>query len=290
MKRKFTFLMTALLLLFSYAGLAQVVSGTTYSTPSVESLPTGWSGNDGGGTSYIKLIAADHFIQTANFEQEGFVSITLKARKFGGPSATQAQISVSWYDAENEETVLGTIDPTSTTLTNYTINSPVIPESGNGYVMIQCKVASANKGAGVSEVTITYTEPGGVQPTTYTVTYNANATGISPVVDTYVEGANVTLRPANTFTYNGHTFNEWNTQADDDGDAYEAGFLLARTKRRIDRLYRRNGTRTDGKNAFSRRIYRRGHPARRRKTEKVRFVRGDHARYCVFRRQLPRLR
>ena len=226
MKREFTFLMTAFLLMFSYAGLAQVVSGTTYSTPSVENLPTGWSGNDGGGTSYIKLIDADHYIQTANFEQEGFVSITLKARKFGGPSATQAQISVSWYDAEDEETVLGTIDPTSTTLTNYTINSPVIPESGNGYVMIQCKGASANKGAGVSEVTITYTEPGGVQPTTYTVTYNANATGISPVVDTYVEGANVTLRPANTFTYNGHTFNEWNTQANGDGDAYEPGDVI----------------------------------------------------------------
>ncbi len=226
MKRKFTFLMTAFLLMFSYAGLAQVVSGTTYSTPSVSELPEGWIGVDGGGTTYIKLIAAEHYIRTADFEQEGFISITLKARKFGGPSATQAQISVSWYDEDDVETVLGTIDPTSTTMTNYTISSPATTQSGTGYIKIQNKGASSSKGSGVSEVTITYTEPGGIQPTTYTVTYNANVTGTAPVVDTYVEGANVTLRGADTFTNEGYTFSEWNTQADGDGDPYDAGDVI----------------------------------------------------------------
>ena len=147
MKRRFTILMTAFLFVFGYAGLAQVESGTTYSTPSVSGLPEGWSGVDGSGTSYIKLIAADHYIQTAEFEQNGFTSITIKARKFGGPSEAQAKITVSWYDSANEETVLGTIDPTNTTLTDYNIYNPS-STSGTGYVKIQCKGASASKGSG----------------------------------------------------------------------------------------------------------------------------------------------
>ena len=233
MKRSFTILMTAFLLMFSYAGLAQVVSDSTYSTPSVSGLPEGWSGEDGGGTYYIKLIDATHYIQTASFEQIGFTSITLKARKFGGPSATQAQITVSWYDSEDVETVLGTIDPTSTTLTNYTINAPTAG-NGTGYIKIQNKGASSNKGSGVSEVTITYTAPGGTAPTTYTVTYNANVTGVAPIVDTYVEGANVILRGADTFTNDGYTFSEWNTQADGDGDSYDAGDVIEDIQANID--------------------------------------------------------
>ena len=235
MKGKFTFLLTAFLLMFSYAGLAQVVSGTTYSTPNVSGLPEGWSGADGEGTTYMKLIAPTHYIQTAVFEQEGFTSITLKARKYGGPSEAEAKITVSWYDENDEETVLGTIDPTNTTLSNYTINTPTA-ENGTGYIKIQCKGApeTAGRGSGVSEVTITYTAPGGITPTTYTVTYNANVTGVAPVVDTYAEGADVTLRPSNTFTYEGHLFSEWNTQADGDGDAYSAGDVISDIQANID--------------------------------------------------------
>ena len=153
----------------------QVESGTTYETKSVNSLPDGWSGNDGAGTAYIKLIASDHYIQTSEFGQNGFTSIKLKARKFGGPTDAQALITVSWYE-NDEETVLGTIAPTSTTLTDYTISSVNNP-TGNttGYIKIQCKGAGSSKGSGVSEVTITYTAAGSTpQPTTYTVTYDCN--------------------------------------------------------------------------------------------------------------------
>ncbi|MBR7022520.1 MAG: InlB B-repeat-containing protein, partial [Bacteroidales bacterium] len=80
--------------------------------------------------------------------------------------------------------------------------------------------------ARIQVIEVTYSE-GGVAPITYTVTYNANVAGVNPVVDTYVEGANVTLRPANTFNYDGHTFSEWNTQADGDGDPYDAGDEIA---------------------------------------------------------------
>ncbi len=73
-----------------------------------------------------------------------------------------------------------------------------------------------------TEIVVTYTDGGGNQ-TTYTVTYHANVAGVTDVVDTYNEGATITLRSANTFTYEGYTFEVWNTDANGDGDAYEAG-------------------------------------------------------------------
>ena len=84
---------------------------------------------------------------------------------------------------------------------------------------------SASGQARSQEIAVTFAE-GGVAPTTYTVTYNANVAGVDPVVDTYIEGADVTLRASNTFTYDGHTFSEWNTQADGDGDPYDAGDVI----------------------------------------------------------------
>ncbi|MBR4391936.1 MAG: T9SS type A sorting domain-containing protein [Bacteroidales bacterium] len=79
--------------------------------------------------------------------------------------------------------------------------------------------------ARIQVITVTFSE-GGVAPTTYTVTYYANVTGTAPVVDTYIEGADVTLRDANTFTNDGYTFSEWNTDPDGDGDSYAAGDVI----------------------------------------------------------------
>ena len=222
MKRRFTILLAALLLMFSYAGFAQVESGTTYSTPSISGLPEGWSGVDGDGTTYVKLIDATHYIQTADFEQNGFSSIVIKARKFGGPSEAQAKITVSWYDSEEEETVLGTIDPTSTTLTNYTISNPATTENGTGYIKIQNKNASSNKGSGVSEVTITYVQPGGTQPTTYTVTYDCNGgTSGCPNPSTLTVDAGSQIELADAPSKDGFDFAGWsdgNTTYDENED------------------------------------------------------------------------
>ena len=189
MKRKLTFLISAAVMLLTMMATTgtmwgQVVSGTTYSTPSTSSLPTGWTGSDGGGTSYIKLTASTNYIQTSEFGQNGFTSIVIKARKFGGPTDAQALITVSWYN-NNTETVLGTIAPSSTTLTNYTISSPNNP-TGNttGYIKIQCKGASNSKGSGVSEVTITYTASSGgntpsISADDVNIAYNATSGSIS---------------------------------------------------------------------------------------------------------------
>lgn len=164
---------------------ADVVSGTTYNTPSTESLPTGWDGSDGNGTSYIKLIESSYYIKTSDFVQNGFTSIKLKARMFGGPSDAQKLITVSWYDSTtSEETVLGTVSPSNTSLNDYTISSPTNP-TGNttGYIKIRCKGASSSKGSGVSQVTITYTAP---------VAAVATPT-FSLAAGTYTSAQNVTL-------------------------------------------------------------------------------------------------
>lgn len=118
-------------------------------TKSVSSLPTGWSGV-GGGNSYIQLTNSSSYIQSPSFNCDKIVKVTLKARTYGGPNASQALITVKFGD-----TIIGTIAPKSTTLTDYTIESPV-SVSGNGSVTIACLGASSNKGSGVSNVSITY--------------------------------------------------------------------------------------------------------------------------------------
>lgn len=194
MKQRFllkTMLLLCALVVGSGSAWADVVSGKTYDTKSTSSLPTGWSGSDGGGTTYVKLTASSNYIQTSNFTQNGFTSITLKARKFGGPTDAEALITVSWYDSSTSaETELGTVAPLNTTLTDYTISSPTNP-TGNttGYIKIQCKGAGSSKGSGVSQVTITYTAPvaavetpefspaEGVYTSTQNVTLSCKTTG-----------------------------------------------------------------------------------------------------------------
>jgi hypothetical protein len=180
-----TMLLLCALVAGSLSVWADVVSGKTYDTKSTSSLPTGWSGSDGGGTTYVKLTASSNYIQTSNFTQNGFTSITLKARKFGGPTDAEALITVSWYDSSTSaETELGTVAPSNTTLTDYTISSPTNP-TGNttGYIKIQCKGAGSSKGSGVSQVTITYTAP---EAAVETPTF-------SPVGGTYTSTQSVTL-------------------------------------------------------------------------------------------------
>lgn len=222
MKKRFTILITAAFMLLTMIvqprrAWGQVVSGTTYNTTSSTNFPTGWT-YDGefatGNNPYLKLVASTNYIQTSNFAQNGFTSIKLKARKFGGPSAAEALITVSWYN-NNTETVLGTIAPTSTTLTDYTISSPTNP-TGNttGYIKIQCKGASGSKGSGVSAVTITYTAGGDPTEThilTFvaapaaggTVSVNNNTTGTITLEEG--ENYNIIATPSEV----GYAFNNW---------------------------------------------------------------------------------
>ena len=215
MKKGFTFVLTVLALVacvFTPMGMmGQVVSGTTYNTTSTSSMPTGWSSNgtNAGGSSagyYILLGTSDSYIKTSNFTQNGFSKVVVKARKYNGPSTAQAKIYVSWYDATTSaETVLGTLDPTSTTLSNYTISSPTNP-TGNttGYIKIQCKGASNSTGSGISQVTITYT-------TGTTIAYTVTLSDTGETLNEASAGAGVTLPTRSAVGE--YTFYGWSTSS-----------------------------------------------------------------------------
>lgn len=189
-----------------------VVSGTTYETKG--SMPTGWSKNgDYQSTSYLKLISTSNYIQTDAFCQNGITSVKVKARTYGGPNETQRVITIEWVPTSGSTITLGTVDPSSTTLTDLTLSSLSNTPTANttGSIKISCKSSNGSKGAGVSEVTITYTS-GSCGGTTYTVTYNAN-NGSGTVTDAsspYSSGATVKVLP-NGFTRSGYIFTKWNT-------------------------------------------------------------------------------
>lgn len=152
-----------MLLTFSIENVCgSVESGTTYKTEASTSMPDGWSASAGNGSSYLKLLSSTHYIQTDNFTPKSITKIVVKARKFGGPADAQAKITISWYDASTkEEIVLGTISPSSTSLTDYTISGNTLKQptaNTTGYIKIQCKGASNSKGSGISAITITYEE------------------------------------------------------------------------------------------------------------------------------------
>ncbi len=186
------FFLFSLLMCFSIGQMwSAVASGTTYEVKS--SAPTGWTSNgefstSGGG--FIKLVASTNYIQTDEFCQGGFTSIKIKARKFGGPDATQGKIYVDWYETGASTPIeLGTVSPSGTSLADLTISSPsAVTANKTGYIKISCKGASSSKGCGVSEVTITYTAGtcGGGTPTCAKPTF-------SPEAGSYEGTQNVTI-------------------------------------------------------------------------------------------------
>ena len=89
-------------------------------------------------------------IQWSNYTD---IKIKIKARKYGGPNATQGKISVS-----QSETELLTVSPSSTSLSDY---GPTGIEPVDGTITISCPGASQSKGCGVSEIIITGTETSG---------------------------------------------------------------------------------------------------------------------------------
>ena len=60
-----------------------------------------------------------------------------------------------------------------------------------------------------------------------TITYKANGASGSDVVQTRGAGVATTLKPANTFTRSGYTFQGWNSKADGSGNTYAAGAAVS---------------------------------------------------------------
>ncbi len=175
-------------------------SGTAYSTNS-KNTPEGWTLNGSGSTSYWYLNASSNYILTDEFCQNGIASIVVKARTYGGPSASQRLITIEWVPTSGSTIVLGTVDPTNTTLTDKTLSSftNTPPTNTSGKIKISCKSANSSKGSGVSQVTINYTSgscSGGSTPTISvtptSIDFGTVDIGNSPTETFVVKGSNLT--------------------------------------------------------------------------------------------------
>ena len=90
------------------------------------------------------------------------ITITIKARKYGGPNATQGKISVTQGSTE-----LTSYSPSSTTLTN---SDALEITPTEGALTISCPGASSSRGCGISEITIKGTKKSSAVATTTTIT------------------------------------------------------------------------------------------------------------------------
>ena len=146
----------------------------------VNNSTTGWTletaGSTGSGTGlYWKLTNSNYYIQSPSIVWSNYtnITITIKARTFGGVEAAKNKISVS-----QGETELTSYTPASATLTNSTALS-ISPSSG--VLTIACLGANGQKGAGISEIIIKgelgVTEPGISTSTTSLNFGEVSATG-----------------------------------------------------------------------------------------------------------------
>ena len=119
----------------------------------VNNTTTGWTlstaGSTGSGTSlYWKLTSSSHYITSPTIVWSNYtnITITIKARTYGGVEAANNKISVS-----QGETELTSYTPGNTTLT-YSSDLSITPSSGA--LTIACLGANGSKGAGISEIII----------------------------------------------------------------------------------------------------------------------------------------
>ena len=218
MRKLKLFLSLLMVMLLSVGNVwGAVVSGTTYNLKG-NSLPTDWSGTNTwsatSATSYFLLTAAANYVQTDEFCQGGFTSIKVKARKYGGPASGQEVVTVSWVEKGGSAKALGTITPTTTTLTDYTISSPAsVTGNKEGYIKITASSTAANgKGAGIQEVTINYTAGSCTAAEPHTVSFSTGDgnPAVSPITETS-GGAGITLPagPTPDCSADGWSFAGW---------------------------------------------------------------------------------
>jgi hypothetical protein len=100
------------------------------------------------GGGYYKLITSDASIVTPSINWSNYsdITITISARKFGGPDATQGKISVS-----QGETELTSYSPSGTSIV---ASSALKISPADGTITISCPGASSSKGCGVGSIII----------------------------------------------------------------------------------------------------------------------------------------
>ena len=147
MKKNLRYFMTLLLMMVASVGWAQeeIANFSPSST-------TGWTitsaeyATAGGG--YYKLISSDASIVSPSISWSNYtdITITITARKYGGPNETQGKISVSQGTTE-----LASYSPSGTSLV---ASSALSITPSDGTITISCPGASSSKGCGVQSIVI----------------------------------------------------------------------------------------------------------------------------------------
>lgn len=100
----------------------------------------------GGGYYQLTYSNASIVTPSINWSEYSDITITIYARKFGGPDETQGKISVS-----QGETELASYSPSGTSIA---ASSALSISPVDGSITISCPGASGNKGCGVKEIVI----------------------------------------------------------------------------------------------------------------------------------------
>ena len=123
----------------------------------------GWTINNAefatAGGGYYKLTSSDASIVTPSINWSNYedITITISARKFGGPDATQGKISVSQGTKE-----LASYSPAGTSIAS---SGALSIEPTDGTITISCPGASSGKGCGVQSIVIKGTPSSGTPKT-----------------------------------------------------------------------------------------------------------------------------
>lgn len=243
MKKTFTKLFAALALLAFFIPSMIAVGQTTYNFSSIPT--TGWNTNGStvtingvswtySSSTYISGGANGIQVGSKNNPQTTAWTIQTPISSFGENKRITG-VSITAKKQQNNKTatydisVGGTsVQSGSLTTTATAYNSPTLSvTSGNIVVTMTGEGPGGTTGTGyvlLGNISVTYENTSG--PATYTVTYNANNGTQNPPTYSHTEqpaGSYTVLPNTNeniSFTYTGHTFDEWNTEADGSGDSY----------------------------------------------------------------------
>ena len=174
------------------ASRALVVLATNAATTNV--APEGWTYSISASSGAYPILGyATNYIQSPVFSTVGMTNVLIdfKARTYGGaiPSNNIVTVSIS-IDGGVNWTDLGTVTPTSSTMTSYgALDASAYVGFANVCVKWQAKGAIGNKGAGLQTFSITGASGGGsssiiVDQTVAALTYAV--TGLTPATPYYV--------------------------------------------------------------------------------------------------------
>lgn len=190
--KHFNLLKTMLLLCALIVGSLSSWAGEVTIASLINNTTTGWTisgaASQGSGSGlYWKLINSGHYIETPNITWSNYtnITITIKARTFGGPTADQAKISVSQGNTE-----LTSYTPKNATLTNSSALS-ISPTSGT--LRIACLSATGSKGSGISEIVI----KGELASSDPSLAVSVNSLDFGDVFATGTKQLNFSMTPAN---------------------------------------------------------------------------------------------